>query len=117
METGFVKQIMLFLVMKKRQQKDLHQTTLQSKGSTRKGIKKINISVRGYVYLVLTFQVWARSSIICNSTPAVDAQKVFKSMFKELINKDYSVGIDTERYQGVLEHALSKLDFSVGIGI
>ena len=80
----------------------------QSKGSTRKGIKKMNISVRTYVYLVLTFQVRARSSIICNSAPAVDAQKVFKSMFKELRNKDYSTGIDTERYQGVLGHALSK---------
>ena len=34
-----------------------------------------------------------------------------------LINEDYSIGIDTERYQGVLEHALSKLDFSVGTSI
>ena len=47
----------------------------------------------------------------------MDAQKVFKSTFKELINEDYSIGIDIERYQGVLEHALSKVDFSVGIGI
>ena len=38
-------------------------------------------------------------------------------MFKALINEDYSIGIDIERYQGVLEHALSKVDFSVGIGI
>ena len=49
--------------------------------------------------------------------PEVDAQKVFKSTFKELINEDYSIGIDIERYQGVLEHALSKIDFSIGIGI
>ena len=38
-------------------------------------------------------------------------------MFKALINEDYSIGIDIERYQGVLEHALSKVDFSLGIGI
>ena len=38
-------------------------------------------------------------------------------MFKALINKDYSIGIDIERYQGVLEHALSKVDFSLGIAI
>ena len=69
------------------------------------------------VYLVLTSQVQARSSIVGNSAPAVDAQKVFKSTFKELINEDYSIGTDIERYQGVLEHALSKVDFSVGIGI
>ena len=47
----------------------------------------------------------------------MDAQKVFKSTFKKLINEGYSIGINIERYQGVLEHALSKVDFSVGIGI
>ena len=52
-----------------------------------------------------------------NSAPAVDAQQVFKSTFKALINEDYSIAIDTERYQGVLQHALSKVDFSVGMGI
>ena len=89
----------------------------QSKGFTRKGIEQISRSVRAYVYLVLTSQVQARSSIVGNSAPAVDAQKVFKSTFKALINEEYSIGIDIERYQGVLEHALSKVDFSVGIGI
>ena len=73
--------------------------------------------MRVYVYLVLTSQVQARSSIVGNSAPAVDAQQVFKSTFKVLINEDYSIAIDIERYQGVLEHALSKVDFSVGTGI
>ena len=73
--------------------------------------------MRAYVYLVFTSQVQARSSIVGNSATVVDAQKVYKSTFKELINEDYSIGIDTERYQGVLEQALSKVDFSVGIGI
>ena len=89
----------------------------QSKGFTRKSIEQISRSVRAYVYLVLTSQVQARSSIVGNSAPAVDAQQVFKSTFKALINEDYSIGIDIERYQGVLEHALSKVDFSVGTGI
>ena len=89
----------------------------RSKGFTRKDIEKISRSVRAYIYVVFTSQVQARSSIVGNSAPAVDAQKVFKSTFKELINEDYSIGIDIERYQGVLEHALSKVDFSVGTGI
>ena len=38
-------------------------------------------------------------------------------MFKVLINEDYSIGINIERYQRVLEHALAKVDFSVAIGI
>ena len=42
---------------------------------------------------------------------------MFKSTIKPQINEDYSIGMDIERYQGVLEHALSKVDFSVGIGI
>ena len=80
-------------------------------------MEKISRSVRAYVYLVLTSQVQARSSIVGNSVPAVDAQQVFESTFKALINEDYSIAIDIERYQGVLEHALSKVDFSVGTGI
>ena len=68
-----------------------------------------------YVYLVLSSQVQARSTIVGNSAPAVDAQQLFKDTFKSLINEDLS--IDIEKYQGVLEHALSKVDFSVSIGI
>ena len=49
-----------------------------------------------------------------NSAPAVDAQQVFKSAFKVLINEDIGIATDIKRYQGVLEHALSKVDFSVG---
>ena len=60
----------------------------QSKGFTRKGIEKISRSVRAYIYLVLTYQVQARSSIVGNSAPVVDAQQVFKSMFKALINEE-----------------------------
>ena len=73
--------------------------------------------MRAYVYLALTSQAQARSSIVGNSAPAVDAEQVFKITFKALINKDYSIAIDIERYQDALEHALSKVDFSVGTGI
>ena len=52
-----------------------------------------------------------------NSVPAVDAEQVFKSTFKALINDGYSIGTNIERYQGVLEHALSKVDFPVERGI
>ena len=52
-----------------------------------------------------------------NSAPTVDVQQVFKSMLKALINEDCFIAIDVERYQDVLEHALSKLDFSVDTGI
>ena len=47
----------------------------------------------------------------------MDAQQVFKSTSKALINEDYSITTDIDRYQGILEHALSKVDFSIGTGI
>ena len=54
----------------------------QSKGFTRKGIEKINRSVRAYVYLVLTSQVQARSSIVGNSASAADAEQVLIARLK-----------------------------------
>ena len=89
----------------------------QSKGFTKKGIEKISRSMRVYVYLVVTSQVQAKSSIVGNSTAAMDAQKVFKSTFKALINEENSISIKIERYQEKLEHELSKVGFPEGVGI
>ena len=87
----------------------------QSEGFTKKGIEKVSRSVMAYVYLGFTSQVQPRSSIVGNSAPAADAQQLLKDTFKSLIKEDLS--IDIKKYQGLLEHALSKVDFSVGIGI
>ena len=100
METGFIRQIMLSLVMKQRQQNDLHQTTLHDgslhsqKVLQKIGIEKISRSVRAYIYLVFTSQIQARSTIVGNSAPAVEAEQALKGMFNALINEDYSIGID-----------------------
>ena len=51
------------------------------------------------MYLVLTSQVQARSSIVGNSASAVDAQEVFKGTFKALIDEDYSISNDIQRYK------------------
>ena len=61
----------------------------QPKGFTKKGIEKISRSMRVYIYFVVTSQVQAKSSIVGTSAPAMDAQKVFKSTFKALINEDF----------------------------
>ena len=112
MGIGFMQQIMFSLFMKKNTQKDLHQTTLhdgslhRQKVLQKKDIEKIRRSVRAYVYLVHSSQVPARSTVVGNSAPAMDAQRVLKSMFKAMISEDYSIGIDIEKSQGVLEHAL-----------
>ena len=77
----------------------------------------ISKSVRAYVYLLLTSQVQARSKIVGKTTNALDAQNIYMSSFEELLKSDYSIADDIARYQGVLEHAMSKVDFSVGAGI
>ena len=54
----------------------------------KKGIEKISKFVRAYVYLLLTFQVQARSSIVDNSAPTVKAEQVFQSTFQALIKEN-----------------------------
>ena len=60
-----------------------------------------------------TSSIQGRSSIVGNSVSSVDAQKIFKSTFDELINEHCSINVDTGRYQSVLP----KADFSIGTGI
>ena len=92
MGIGFIRLVIVFLVMKKNATKRSPPDNLmrwiitQPEGFTRKGIEKIIRSMRAYAYLVLTSQVQAISSIVGNSAPAVDAQQVFKSTSKALIN-------------------------------
>ena len=91
----------------------------QSKGFTKKGIGKVSKSVRAYVYSVSVFtsQFQAILSIVGNSASAVDAQQVFRRKFHVLINEKYSISVYIVKNQSVLEHALSKVDFSIGTGI
>ena len=89
---------------------------IQSNDFMRKGTEKSNRSVqtcrsvRTYVYLGVTSQVQERSG-------TVDAKQNLKSTFNELKNEDYSISVDIERYQSVLRHTLSKVNFSVGSGV
>ena len=78
MEIDFIRQIIFGHKVKAKESSPPDNLTrwiiTRSKGFARKGIKKINRSVRAYVYLVLTSQVQASSSIVGNSAPAMDAQ-------------------------------------------
>ena len=58
-----------------------------------------------------------RSNIVGDSATAGNVQQVFKSTFNAMINEDYYIGVDTEEYQSVLEHSMSKANFSVGTDI
>ena len=54
----------------------------ESKGFTRKSIEKVSRSVMAHVYIVVSSQVQARSTIVRNSAPAVDGKQLFKDTFK-----------------------------------
>ena len=77
----------------------------------------ISKSVRAYWYLLLTSQVQARLKIVVKTANALDVQNIYMNSFEELIKSNYSIADDIARYQGVLEHAMSKVDFSVRVGI
>ena len=77
----------------------------------------ISKSVRAYVYLLLTSQVQARLKIVVKTANALNAQNIYINSFEELLKSDYSIADDITRYQGALEHAMSKVDFSVEGGI
>lgn len=72
---------------------------------------------RWIVNLIYTSQVQAIYSVIGNSASAMDAQKVFKTAFENLISAEYSNAADGSRYQNVLQHAQSKAESSVGENI
>ena len=52
-----------------------------------------------------------------NSESAADTQQVLKSTFNALINKEYFINVDIDRYQSAFKYALSKTDFLIDTGI
>ena len=47
----------------------------------------------------------------------MDSHQVFNITFTALITEDYFFGDDVDKYQSLLDHALSKVYFSIGTGI
>ena len=50
-----------------------------------------------YVYLVLSSQAQARSTVVGNLAPAVDAQQLFKDTLKSLTNENVSIDLTSIR--------------------
>ena len=74
-------------------------------------------SVRAYVFLTLSSQFSARSSIIGKDGRALDAQSIWHTLFEQLVKSDSGIGDEIRRYQDVLQYASSKVDFDVGEGV
>ena len=69
------------------------------------------------MFLTLSSQSSARSSIIGKDGRALDAQNIWHTLFEQLVKSDSSIGDEICRYQDVLQYASSKVDFNVGEGV
>ena len=66
-----------------------------------------------YMYLILSSQASARSSIVGNSASTLTAQSAFLNNFENAVNCRVDIREDIKRYQDTLSYASSKVDYSV----
>ena len=80
-------------------------------------MEKLSESVRAYAYCLLSAQSNARSSIVGSGGKALDAQRIFLTLFEQVITSESSRSVEIERFQNVLKYARSKVDFNVAEGV
>ena len=78
------------------------------------GLLRISESVRAYVYLILSSQASARSSIVGNLASSLTAESAFLNNFENFVNRRVDIQEDIKRYQDALSYTSSKVDYSVG---
>ena len=85
-----------------------------SVGFTDVGLLRISESVRAYVFLILSSQASARSSIVGNSASSLTAQSAFLNNFENGVNRRVDIREGVKRYQETLSYALSKVNYTIG---
>ena len=85
-----------------------------SVGFTDVGLLRISESVRAYVFLILSSQPSARSSIVGNLASSLTAQSAFLNNFENVVNRRVDIREDVKTYEDTLSYASSKVDYSVG---
>ena len=82
-------------------------------GLSKVGVQKLSENVRAYLFLILSLQSSARSSIIGKDGKTLDTQSIWRTSFEQLVKLDIGIGDEIRRYQDVLQYASSKVDFNV----
>lgn len=85
----------------------------KSQGFTEVGVRRINDSIRAYVWAILGAQSSMRTSIVGTGT-AFDAQDDFLAKIQARIDHEVDPPTSVATYQDVLHYARSKLDFALG---
>ena len=88
----------------------------KSEGFTQAGVKRLNDSIRTYVWAILGAQAQTRSNIL-NTGTGFDAQKQFLANIEFAIASPVDIPISIARYQKTLQYASTPLDFVFGIGL
>ena len=88
----------------------------KSDGFTKAGVTRLNDSIRIYVWAILGSQAQIRSNILSAGT-GFDAQKQFLANVEDSISSSVDIPSSIARYQSMLQHASTSLDFVLGIGI
>ena len=87
-----------------------------SQGFTAPGVERLNNSIRTYVWAILGAQAQTRTSILGSGT-AFDAQNQFLANAEDAISSPVDIPSAIVRYQSVLQHASSKVDFAFSTGL
>ena len=88
----------------------------KSYGLTRPGIERLDDSIQTYVWSVLTAQVQIRTGILGTGT-AFSAQTQFQKNVETAITSPVDTQAAINRYQDVVQHARSEINFSFGEGL
>ena len=88
----------------------------KSNGFTHAGLVRINESIRMFVWALLGAQSQTRVEILKVGT-GFDAQKQFSVNIQIAINSPIDLPTQISRYENVLKYAVSKVDYSYGVGL
>ena len=88
----------------------------KGQGFTRAGVERLNDSIRTYVWAVLVSQAQTRTGIL-GEGKAFEAQKQFLTNVEKAVGSPVDIAEAIDRYEKVLQNAMSKVDFVFGFGL
>ena len=88
----------------------------EGRGFSNPGFARLNDSLRTYVYILLGSQVQTRTSIL-DPTSGLDSRKQLAVLLESSINSPIDLPASIVRFQNLLYHASSPINYTVGIGL
>ena len=83
-----------------------------SHGFTQHGVERLNNSISTYVYCILGAQARTRTAIVGSGGKSFDAQREFQNLTNTSIDSPFNIGDSITRFQDVLQHARSAVNYA-----